>query len=59
MKYLDHEISSKAMSTFLHYDGVLSFADAVTLELMKEFKTDTIVSFDSDFAKADGIIRIQ
>lgn len=51
MKYLDHEISSKAMSTFLHYDGVHSFADAVTLELMKEFKTDTIVSFDSDFDK--------
>jgi len=58
VKYVDPEIRSRAMSTFLHYDGVLSFADAITLELMKEFKIDTIVSFDSDFDKADDIIRI-
>lgn len=58
VKYVDNELSSRAMNTFLQYDGVLSFADAISLELMKAFKIDTIVSFDSDFDKADEIVRI-
>ncbi|MEG3224603.1 MAG: nucleic acid-binding protein [Methanobacteriales archaeon Met13] len=58
VKYVDNELSLRAMNTFLQYDGVLSFADAISLELMKAFKIDTIVSFDSDFDKVDGIVRI-
>ena len=46
------------METFLKYDGTLSFADAVSVEIMKDLGINQIVSFDSDFDKVDGIIRI-
>lgn len=55
--YLNKEISFNAMKTFLQYDGTLSFADSVSIEVMKNLKIDKIVSFDSDFDKAN-VIRI-
>jgi uncharacterized protein len=58
VKFMDKELSTQAMNSFLKYDGVLSFADSVSLELMKQCKVDTIASFDSDFDKVKGIIRI-
>ncbi len=58
VKFIDKELSSQAMSFFLNYDGVLSFADSVSLQLMKQYKIDTIVSFDSVFDKVKGISRI-
>ncbi|MGZ7116750.1 MAG: type II toxin-antitoxin system VapC family toxin [Methanobacterium sp.] len=56
--YLDKDLSFNSMETFLKYDGVLSFADSVSLEIMQLFGADTIVSFDSDFDKVKGIKRI-
>jgi hypothetical protein len=58
VKFMDKDSSTQAMNFFLKYDGVLSFADSVSLELMKQCKVDTIASFDSDFDKVKGIIRI-
>lgn len=58
VKFMDKDLSTQAMNFFLKYDGVLSFADSVSLELMKQDKIDTIVSFDSDFDKVNGISRI-
>ena len=40
------------------YDGTLSFADVVSLEIMETQGIDTIVSFDSDFDRVTGIKRI-
>ena len=56
--YANKELSFNAMETFLKYDGTLSFADAVSVEIMKDLGINQIVSFDSDFDKVDGIIRI-
>lgn len=56
--YVDKDLSFKAMETFLQYDGSLSFADVVSLEIMQLVGADTIVSFDSDFDKVKGIRRI-
>lgn len=56
--YLDKDISFKSMETFLKYDGTLSFADSVSVELMRTFGIKSIVSFDSDFDKVDNIHRI-
>lgn len=56
--YLDKDISFKSMETFLKYDGTLSFADSVSVELMRTFGIKFIVSFDSDFDKVDNIHRI-
>jgi len=56
--YVDKDLSFKAMETFLKYNGVLSFADSTSLEIMQLIGADTIVSFDSDFDKVKGINRI-
>jgi predicted nucleic acid-binding protein len=58
VRYADKELSFNAMETFLKYDGTLSFADSVSVEIMKDLQIERIVSFDSDFDKVDGIVRI-
>ncbi|EKQ51543.1 MAG: putative nucleic acid-binding protein [Methanobacterium sp. Maddingley MBC34] len=58
VKYVDKELSSRAMNIFLQYDGMLSFADSLSLELMKQSQIDYIASFDSDFDKVKGIVRV-
>ena len=56
--YMDKNLHYNAMDKFLMYDGTLSFADVVSLEIMETQGIDTIVSFDSDFDKVQGIKRI-
>jgi len=58
VNFVDKELSTQAMNFFLNYDEVLSFADSVSVQLMKQYEIDTIVSFDSDFDKVKGIVRI-
>lgn len=58
VKFVDKELSSRAMNIFLQYDGMLSFADSLSLELMKQSQIDYIASFDSDFDKVKGIVRV-
>jgi len=43
---------------FLKYDGTLSLADSTAIQVMKSNKIYEIYSFDSDFDKVEGIIRI-
>lgn len=52
------ERCARAIGVFLHYDGTLSFADAVSVVLMEEVGTQAIASFDSDFDKVRGIERL-
>jgi len=47
-----------AITTFLHYDGTLSFADAVSLVVMQELEVPRIASFDGDFDRVRGIERL-
>lgn len=56
--YPDKNLSFRAMETFLKYDGTLSFADSVSIEIMSDLGIEKIVSFDSDFDKINGINRI-
>jgi len=56
--FTDEEILSKAIDTFLKYDGSLSLADATSVEVMKKHKIKKILSFDSDFDKINEIERI-
>ncbi len=58
VRYVDKEMNLHAIETFLKYDGTLSFANSISIEIMRNLKIDEIVSFDSDFDKVDGIIRI-
>lgn len=56
--HIDQEICDNTIQIYLKYDGVLSFGDSVSVELMKESKIKKIVSFDSDFDKIDTIERV-
>lgn len=58
VRYADKELSFNAMETFLKYDGTLSFADSVSIEMMEDSRIESIVSFDSGFDKVDEVIRI-
>ncbi|NYB51212.1 MAG: PIN domain-containing protein [Methanobacteriaceae archaeon] len=58
VRYVDKELSFNSMNTFLKYDGTLSFADSVSIEIMRDLQIERMVSFDSDFDKVDNIIRI-
>lgn len=46
------------MDTLVKYDGTLSLVDSVSINIMNELEIYEIVSFDSDFDKVKGIIRI-
>jgi predicted nucleic acid-binding protein len=46
------------MYEFLKYDGNLSVSDAVSVFIMNKKKIERIISFDSDFDKVPGIVRI-
>jgi predicted nucleic acid-binding protein len=46
------------MSVFVQYDGTISLSDAVSVHIMRTQQIDTIVSFDSDFDKVEGIRRL-
>lgn len=56
--HIDQGICDNAIQIYLKYDGVLSFADSVSVELMKQNKIKKIVSFDSDFDKINIIERL-
>lgn len=47
-----------AMNEFVKYDSQISFFDSMYIFIMKEEHIDKIVSFDNDFDRVDGIIRI-
>jgi len=52
------KLCDKSLEKFVKYNGTLSPADVVALEVMENKKIDKIVSFDSDFDKVADIIRI-
>jgi len=46
------------MGVFLRYDGTLSVSDAVSVFIMEKKNINRILSFDSDFDKVEGVVRI-
>lgn len=56
--FIDRELLEGAVPIYLKYDGLLSVADAVSIEIMRRQGIKKIVSFDSDFDKVEGISRI-
>jgi predicted nucleic acid-binding protein len=55
---LDEKSLNGGMHEFLKYDGTLSVSDAVSVFIMKKKEIERIISFDSDFDKVQGIMRI-
>ena len=56
--YANEKRTNLAMEIYLKYDGVLSLADSLSLQIMKENNIHKIASFDADFDKVKGILRV-
>ena len=54
----DEKMLNGGMQVFLRFDGTLSVSDAVSVFIMKKRSIDRICSFDSDFDKVEGIVRV-
>jgi hypothetical protein len=54
----DEKVLKGGMQVFLRFDGTLSVSDAVSIFIMKKRSIDRICSFDSDFDKVEGIVRV-
>ncbi len=48
----------ESLRYYLKFDGTLSLADCTAIHTMKENGIHEILSFDDDFDKVDGIIRV-
>ena len=48
----------ESLRYYLKFDGTLSLADCTAIHTMKENNIHEIISFDDDFDKVDGIIRV-
>jgi uncharacterized protein len=56
--FTDEKMLNGGMQVFLRFDGTLSVSDAVSVFIMKKRSIDRICSFDSDFDKVEGIVRV-
>lgn len=54
----DSELYDGAINEFVKYDSKISFFDAMYIHIMNENDISEITSFDSDFDRVNGIIRI-
>ena len=48
----------ESLRYYLKFDGTLSLADCTAIHTMKENDIVEILSFDDDFDKVDGIVRV-
>lgn len=58
IEFVSRDMLSRSMELFLKYDGSISLADAVSVEIMKENNVKKIISFDGDFDKVRWIERV-
>ena len=56
--YCEEKDIKESMKLVLKYGGNLSLADCLAIYTMKEKKITNIFSFDTDFDKVNGIVRI-
>ena len=57
--YTPQKILKRAMEEFVKYDGTLSLADCTAIITIRDLGINQIISFDGDFDKVKGIIRIK
>ena len=48
----------ESLNYYLKFDGTLSLADCTAIHTMKENNVYEILSFDDDFDKVNGILRV-
>ena len=50
--------SNASMKIYLKYEEILSFSDCLSLQIMEEQNITEITSFDRNFDKVKGILRL-
>jgi predicted nucleic acid-binding protein len=55
---MDEKIRTAGMQEYLSYYGFLLISDAMPVAVMKTGNISRIVSFDADFDKVDGIVKV-
>ena len=58
MDFLGPDDYAEAVASYKHYNHAVNFSDCTILQTMIKNGVTTIVSFDSDFDKINGIHRI-
>jgi uncharacterized protein len=58
IRFVDSKLLDRAMQVHLKFDGELSLADCVSVALMEGLGLKEIASFDSDFDRVKGLVRI-
>jgi hypothetical protein len=56
--FIDEKILKGSMSVFLRCNGTLSVSDSASVFIMKKKNIERILSFDSNFDKVAGIVRV-
>lgn len=56
--YLTKNDYKKALKYYKYYNTAINFSDCTILVTMNKYKTNQVISFDSDFNKIKGIINI-
>ena len=56
--FKSNTLLEESLRYYLKFDGTLSLADCTAIHTMKENNIIEILSFDDDFDKVDGILRI-
>lgn len=56
--YLTKNDYKKALKYYKYYNTSINFSDCTILVTMNKYKTNQVISFDSDFNKIKGIINI-
>ncbi|MDO5860004.1 type II toxin-antitoxin system VapC family toxin [Methanobrevibacter sp.] len=54
----DTNLFDEAMDEYVKYDSDISFFDAIYVTVMKKENIHELISFDEDFDRVDGIVRI-
>lgn len=57
--WVSENLLNRAMSIYLKYDGNLSLTDAISVRIMHDKGVEKIISFDADFDRVDGILRVK
>ncbi|AMD17230.1 hypothetical protein TL18_03845 [Methanobrevibacter sp. YE315] len=55
IQYLNKSDYEEAIDIYLHYDSSINYSDCTILSTMNKNKINSILSFDADFKKIQGI----
>lgn len=59
MIYEDKQLTIESFKVFVKYDSTISLTDALSVAIMQKLKIIDIASWDNDFNKIDGVVKLR